>query len=93
MLLYLANYSLATPESPYFMNQHEIVARGYGNLSGQPAAMWARAAQTINPSASLNKDPVSGVDGQAAKEAMGRYHDSFKTPPPTFNVINVTGGQ
>ncbi|OHC68547.1 MAG: hypothetical protein A2045_17465 [Rhodocyclales bacterium GWA2_65_20] len=57
------------------------------------AVLAARAAQTINPSASLNKDPVSGVDGQAAKEAMGRYHDSFKTPPPTFNVINVTGGQ
>jgi hypothetical protein len=34
---------------------------------------------------------VSGLDGQAAREAMGRYHDSFKKPPPSFNVINIGG--
>lgn len=56
------------------------------------AVLAARAQQTINPNASLNTDPVAGLDGRAAKEAMGRYHDSFKTPPPTFNVINIGGG-
>lgn len=55
------------------------------------AVMAARAQQIINPRASLNTDPVSGLDGQAGKEAMGRYHDSFKTPPPSFNVINIGG--
>lgn len=56
------------------------------------AVMAARAQQTINPDAGRNPAPVSGLDGQAAREAMGRYHDSFKTPPPTFNVINIGGG-
>lgn len=55
------------------------------------AVLAARAQQTINPAASLNSDPVSGLDGRAGKEAMGRYHDSFKTPPPSFNVINIGG--
>ena len=48
--------------------------------------------QTINPDASRNPDPVFGLDGKAANEAIGRYQDSFKTPPPTFNVINIGGG-
>lgn len=56
------------------------------------AVLAARAQQTINPDASLNSDPVTGLDGRAAREVMVRYHDSFKTPPPTFNVINIGGG-
>lgn len=56
------------------------------------AVLAARAQQTLNPTASLNADPVSGLDGRAARDAMGRYHDSFKTPPPSFNVINIGGG-
>lgn len=55
------------------------------------AVLAARAQQTINPDASLNTDPVSGLDGRAARESMVRYYDSFKTPPPTFNVINIGG--
>lgn len=55
------------------------------------SVLAARAQQTLNPAASLNTDPVSGLDGSAAREAMGRYHDSFKTPPPSFNVINIGG--
>jgi hypothetical protein len=23
---------------------------------------------------------------------MGQYRESFRTPPPTFNVINIGGG-
>lgn len=55
------------------------------------AVLSARAQQTLYPQASLNTDPVTGLDGRAAKEAMGRYHDSFKAPPPTFSVINIGG--
>lgn len=55
------------------------------------AVLAARAQQTINPDAGRNPDQVSGLDGRAAREAMARYHDSFKTPPPTFNVINIGG--
>lgn len=55
------------------------------------AVRAARAQQTLNPEASQNPDPVAGIDGQAAREAMERYHESFKSPPPTFNVINIGG--
>lgn len=52
----------------------------------------AKAQQTINPQASLNPDPAAGLDGRSAREAMGRYYDSFKTPPPSaINVINIGG--
>jgi hypothetical protein len=36
---------------------------------------------------------VSGLDGKAGKESMDRYDESFKTPPKTFNVININTGQ
>lgn len=57
----------------------------------------AKAQQIINPDASLNTDPVAGVDGQAADAAMNRYHRSFVQPPITPNVFNIgvssgTGG-
>lgn len=56
------------------------------------AVRAARAQQTINPDASQNPDPVSGIDARASKESLDRYHESFKSPPPTFNVINIGGG-
>lgn len=52
----------------------------------------ARAQQTINPDASRNTDPVTGIDGRAAGHSIDRYHDSFKTPPTTFSVINIGEG-
>ncbi|HEU4852064.1 MAG TPA: hypothetical protein VFT37_07900 [Telluria sp.] len=51
----------------------------------------ARLAQTINPNAGSNPDQVSGLDGPAAREAMGRYLQTFKEPPPVVNVINIGG--
>ncbi|EEG09808.1 hypothetical protein [Pseudogulbenkiania ferrooxidans] len=53
-----------------------------------------KAQQTINPQASQNMDPVAGIDGKAGQEAMGRYYDSFKTPPSTKDIltIDVLGG-
>lgn len=56
------------------------------------AVRTAKAQQTIDPEASANPDPVAGINGRAAKESMDRYHDSFKSPPKTFNVINIGGG-
>jgi|KBSMisStaDraftv2_1062788.scaffolds.fasta_scaffold3990801_1 type IV pilus biogenesis protein CpaD/CtpE len=52
----------------------------------------AKAQQTINPRASLNPDPVSGIDGTAATESIGRYNDSFRAPPPTFEIFFGTAG-
>jgi hypothetical protein len=55
------------------------------------AVRQARKAMTINPKASANPDPAAGIDGQAAQEAITRYEDSFKAPPPVVNVINIGG--
>jgi hypothetical protein len=58
------------------------------------AVEMARAQQTINPGASQNKDPVTGIDGRAAHEAVGRYQESFAKPPAQINMfsIGVSGG-
>jgi len=51
----------------------------------------ARLAMTIDPNAGAKADEVKGIDGRAGKEAVKRYHDSFKEPPPVTNVINIGG--
>ena len=55
------------------------------------AVKAARAQQTVNPDASLNTDPVAGVDARSAKSAMDQYRKSFETPPSTFNIMNIGG--
>lgn len=55
------------------------------------AVREARAAQIIHPKASENTDPVLGIDGKAGAAAQQRYQESFKTPPETFNIINIGG--
>jgi predicted component of type VI protein secretion system len=55
------------------------------------AVRQAKLAMTINPNASANPDPATGIDGQAATEAIARYQGSFKAPPPVVNVINIGG--
>jgi hypothetical protein len=55
------------------------------------AVRQAKSAMTIDPNASANRDPVAGIDGQAAREAIARYQNSFKAPPPVVNVINIGG--
>jgi hypothetical protein len=51
----------------------------------------ARLAMTIDPAAGSRPDDGKGIDGRAAKEAVKRYQDSFKEPPPVVNVINIGG--
>lgn len=55
------------------------------------AVRQARAAQTINPTASANRDPVLGIDGRAGAAAQERYQESFRSPPKTFEIINIGG--
>ena len=52
------------------------------------AVREARIAQTLNPNASVNRDPVLGIDGKAGAAAQERYQESFQKPPSTFEVIN-----
>jgi uncharacterized lipoprotein len=53
------------------------------------AVRQARLQMTLNPDANKNADPVAGLDGNAAKEGLTRYENTFKTPPPVTNVINI----
>lgn len=56
------------------------------------AVNQAKAQQTLNPDASLNTDPVVGLDGVAANAAIDNYTKSVKTPPPPATIINIGGG-
>jgi hypothetical protein len=56
------------------------------------AVSTARVAQTFMVHPPYAPEALTGMDGKAAKEAVGRYLDSFKAPPPTINVINIGGG-
>ncbi len=53
----------------------------------------AIAQQTIDPKAGQNTDPVAGIDGKAANDAMGRYQSSFKEPPPAANSFTIGVGR
>jgi len=55
------------------------------------AVRQSRLAMTINPNAGSNPDPIAGMDGKSAHEGLGKYHDSFKNPPPVVPVINIGG--
>ena len=65
-----------------------VVDANFGN-----AVRQARAAQTLNPNASANRNPVLGIDGKAGAAAQERYQESFTTPPKTFEVINIGGSR
>lgn len=56
------------------------------------AVNTAKAQQTINPDASLNTDPVAGLDGQAADAVIDRYHKSYERPPAPTNVFTIGVG-
>lgn len=49
-------------------------------------------AQVVNPDAGNNPDPVAGLDGRAARDAINNYQKSFAEPQPTENVFNIGVG-
>lgn len=55
------------------------------------AVREAKQKMIIDPDAGKNPDPVAGMDGKAARETVIRYQDSYKSPPPAVNVINIGG--
>lgn len=54
----------------------------------------AKAQQTINPEASLNTEPVKGVDGQAGDAMFDSYRNSFRNPqlPPRGVPASLSSG-
>jgi type IV pilus biogenesis protein CpaD/CtpE len=59
---------------------------GFGN-----AVRANVAKQTLNPEASRNADPVTGIDARSAANAYDRYQQSFKVPPPPLQVFGIGG--
>jgi hypothetical protein len=49
------------------------------------------AAQVVNPAAAANANPVSGVDGPAARGTQERYEKSFAQPEPPAPALIITG--
>jgi hypothetical protein len=53
-----------------------------------------KAQQILNPQAARNTDPVSGIDGKAAKSAYDEYQKSYRAPvPPTNSFTLGIGGR
>ena len=46
------------------------------------AVRQARSQSTLNPAAGDNPDPVSGMDGASARQAIGRYQAGTKATAP-----------
>jgi hypothetical protein len=53
----------------------------------------ARAQQTLNPQARYNRDPVSGLDAQAAKSVYDNYQRSYATPEQQQNSFTIGIGK
>jgi hypothetical protein len=49
-------------------------------------------AQALAPAAGQDGPAAAALDASTARAAVQRYRDSFKTPPPVVNVINLGTG-
>lgn len=58
----------------------------------------AKAQQTVNPEASLNTEPVKGIDGQTGDAIFDNHRNAFRNPPPplrgavSIGTSGVSGG-
>jgi hypothetical protein len=48
-----------------------------------------KAQQIINPEAGLNGEPVTGMDGRAAKSAYDQYQKTYQAPQPQPNIFTI----
>lgn len=49
----------------------------------------AKAQQTLNPDAPLNRKAAIGLDGKAADVVIDKYHKSFDAPPPASSTFTI----
>lgn len=57
------------------------------------AVRLALSQQTIDPQAATRAPALQGLDGAAAREAIGRYRSTFKEPPPAANSFTIGVGR
>ena len=50
------------------------------------------AVQVLDPAASANRNPATGIDGQAAKGAHDRYQRSFAQPEAAPVPLLISSG-
>ena len=53
------------------------------------------AQQVMDPAEGMNRHPVSGMDGKAAKSGYDAYQKSYRAPVPPQNTftIGIGGGR
>jgi hypothetical protein len=49
--------------------------------------------QVLDPEAGKNLEPVTGLDGEAARVSIEKYRESFKTPQEAPQPLVQTGTQ
>jgi len=59
-----------------FLEKETMLDRNWGR-----AYESAKSNQILNPEASKNLDPVTGMDGQAAEQILNGYRRDFKGQP------------
>ena len=68
------------------------VEMDYGN-----SIQTAKMNQILNPQAGKNLEPVTGLDGKAAKATVEKYQKSFEAAPtpsslPSIITLGTSGG-
>lgn len=48
-----------------------------------------KSQQTLNPEASSNTNPATGMDGKAAKSAYDEYQKSYRVPEPQTSAFTI----
>jgi len=49
----------------------------------------ARFSQILNPDVPGNNNPVTGLEGEAARNSLVKYQNSFKSEESTGPVMNI----
>ncbi len=79
-----------TGPSPFEMPGPSRVEMDYGT-----SFKLSKFNQILNPEAEKNLEPVTGMDGQAAKATLDKYRKDFEKPPapPTYTLSFGANGR
>ncbi len=61
-----------------------VLHPGFGN-----SVSWARQNQVYNPAASENLDPIIGLHGRSASNAMVQYEKAFTQSQKPSNSVGI----
>ena len=88
----LSTLKVLTITSLGLLSSCALTTPNYDSEFGE-ATRQTLSQQIANPNVGNNPDPVTGLDGRAAKDAMQNYQKSFQEPETSSYRANVeTGG-